>query len=268
MVAGPTIGRSNMVFYLRKFVGILLTPSLFLAISIVVGTLLQFSPPRRRKGRRLLAAGVLALSMISLGLPFEPVGRWLEGRHPAILVPEEALELAGVRWIVVLGGGHHSGEHLPPSSLPDNASVYRILEGLRLYQAIPESRIIFSGYRAAEPSSDASVNARLARALGVDPERIDLEESPRTTAEEAERVRARVGDDPVVLVTTAIHMPRAVRIFEELGLTVVPSPTGHRAQARRSSIEDWIVPSPTRVAYADAVMHELLGLLAVRLGFP
>lgn len=257
-----------MVFYFRSFVGLLLTPSILLAISIAFGTLLQFSPRRRRKGRRLLAVGVLALWMISLGLPFDPIGRWLEGRHPAILLPEEALELEGVRWIVVLGGGHRSGEQLPLSSLPSEASVYRIVEGLRLYHAIPESRIIFSGYRAALSSSEASVNARLARALGVDAERIDLEESPRNTAEEAARVRARVGDDPVVLVTTAVHMPRAVRIFEGAGLTVVPSPTGYEVQAGRHSIGGWIFPSPARVEYADAVMHELLGLLAVRLGLP
>ena len=257
-----------MLFFFRRLVGFLLTPSILLAVSVVVGTFLFFSPRRRRKGRRFLAIGVLALSMISLGLPFDPIGRWLEGRHPPILVPEEALELAGVRWIVVLGGGHRSGEHLPPSSLPNDASIYRIVEGLRLYHAIPESRIIFSGYRAALASSDASVNARLARALGVDPERIDLEESPHNTAEEAARVRARVGDEPVVLVTTAVHMPRAVRIFEGAGLTVVPSPTGYQAQARRTSVGEWIFPSAARVEFADAVMHELLGLLAVRLGLP
>jgi uncharacterized SAM-binding protein YcdF (DUF218 family) len=257
-----------MVFYLRRFVGLLLTPSIILAISIALGTFLQFSPRRRRKGRRLVAVGLLALSMISLGLPFDLIGRWLEGRHPPILVPEQALELAGVRWIVVLGGGHRSGDQLPPSSLPNDASIYRIVEGLRLYKAIPESRIIFSGYRAALPSSTASVNAELARALGVDPERIDLEESPRSTAEEAARVRARVGDEPVVLVTTAVHMPRAVWIFEGAGLTVVPSPTGHQALAPRTSLGEWILPSPMRVEYADAVMHELLGLLAVRLGVP
>ena len=257
-----------MVFYVRKLVGILLTPSTVLAISVAVGTLLQFSARRRRKGRQLLAVSVLALSMISLGLPFDPIGRWLEGRHPAILIPDEAPELAGVRWIVVLGAGRRTGEQLPPSSLPMDAAIYRIVEGLRLYHAIPESRIIFSGDGAARPPSAASVNAGLAEALAVDPERIDLEESPRNTAEEAARVRARIGDEPVVLVTTAVHMPRAVRIFERAGLRVVPSPTGHRAQARRNSIGEWIVPSPTRVQYADAVMHELLGLLAIRLGFP
>ena len=161
-----------MAFYFRDFVGTLLTPSIVLAILIAVGILFQFSARRRRKGRRFLAAGVSALLMVSLGIPFYPIGRWLEGRHPAILVPEEARELVGVRWIVVLGGGHRSGEQLPLSSLPSDASVYRIVEGLRLYHAMPESRSIFSGYRAALPSSEASINARLARALGVDPERL------------------------------------------------------------------------------------------------
>jgi uncharacterized SAM-binding protein YcdF (DUF218 family) len=157
---------------------------------------------------------------------------------------------------------------LPLSSRPNDASVFRFVEGLRLYHAIPGSRLIFSEYGGGQPSSTASVSARLARVLGIDPERIDVEESARTTAEEAVRVRARVGDEPIVLVTTATHMPRAVRIFEAAGLTVVPSPTGHRGQTRRYTVRDWILPSPTRVEYADEVMHELLGLLAVRLGFP
>ena len=254
-------------FYFRRVVGILLTPSIVLAITMAVGAILQLSPRRRRLGRRVFAAGVLALFMLSLGLPFDSIGRWLEMRHPAILVPEDVPELAGVRWIVVLSGGHRSGNHLPLSSLPSEPSVYRIVEGLRLYHVIPESRIIFSGYGGALPASTASVSERLAVALGVDPERIDLEESPRSTSEEAARVRARVGDDPVALVTTAVHMPRAVRIFEEVGLTVIPSPTGYRAQERRT-MGDWIFPSPGRVGYANNVMHEILGLLAVHLGLP
>ena len=65
-----------MVFYVRKLFGILLTPSIVLVISVVVGTSLQFSPRRRRRGRRLLAVCVLALSMISLGLPFDPIRRY------------------------------------------------------------------------------------------------------------------------------------------------------------------------------------------------
>jgi len=248
-----------MVFYLRGFVGLLLTPSIVLAIVVAVGTFLQFSPRRRRKGRRLLAIGVVALWMISLGLPFDLIGRWLEGRHPAIALPEQALELAAVRWIVVLDGGHLSGEHLPSSSLPNDASIYRAVEGIRLYRAIPESRIILS--------SEASYS-RLTSELGVASARMDLQESARNTAQEAARVRSWVGDEPVVLVTTAVHMPRAVRIFEATGLTVIPSPTGYQALVARTSIGEWILPSPKRVEYADDVMHELVGLLAVRLGLP
>ena len=257
-----------MGFFLRKFVDLLLTPSLVLAALVAVGTLLQFSGRWQRKGRRLLAVSVLALSLLSVGIPFDVIGRSLEGRHPAILEPGQAPELEQVRWIVVLGGGHYSGEHLPLSSMPEDAWLHRIVEGLRLYHAIPESRIVFSGYGAAQPSSTASVGATLATSLGVDPERIDVEESPRTTAEEAAGVRARVGDEPVVLVTSAVHMPRAVRIFAKAGLTVVPSPTGHRALVRRNSIWNWITSFPERVAYADAVTHELLGLLAIRVGLP
>jgi uncharacterized SAM-binding protein YcdF (DUF218 family) len=85
-----------MGFFLRRFVGTLLSPSIVLAIALAVGSLLLFSERRRRKGRRILAASVVALLLVSLGIPFDPIGRWLEGRYPAIPVPEEASELVGV----------------------------------------------------------------------------------------------------------------------------------------------------------------------------
>ena len=94
----------------------------------------------------------------------------------------------------------------------------------------------------------------------------------RDAQEQHRALRRPLVTDPgasrVIRDLSAVHMPRAVMIFEGAGLTVVPSPTGHRARARRYSIRDRIVPDPARVEYSDAVMHELLGLLAVRLGLP
>ena len=138
---------SLMGFFLRKLIGTLLTPSIILAVAVAVGTLFQFSERRRRQGRRILVAGVLGLLTVSLGIPFDAIGRWLEGLHPAIMVPEEARELAGVRWIVVLGGGLRSGERLPLSSRPNDASIFRVVESWS------GGRILSTEPRAGQPTN-------------------------------------------------------------------------------------------------------------------
>ena len=255
-----------MPFFLRKFIGVVLTPSTVAVGVLLLGTFLLFFQRTGKGGRRLVTAGVVALLFLAYGVPFDRIGQLLEGRYPAVLVPTQLPEASAIRWVVVLGGGHRAETFLPPSAQPSEEALYRIVEGVRLHEALPESRLIFSGYGGQESLSAARVGAGLAESLGVGADRMVLEESPRTTAEEAAKIRARIGDEPFLLVTSAVHMPRAVRIFEQAGLTPIPAPTGHQAFDPRRGQLDWFIPSPHRIVSGDAVMHELVGLLAVRLG--
>ena len=255
-----------MAFFLRKLVGLVLSPSVFLAGTLVLGALLYFSKRGRAMGRRLLFAGAAAIVVVACGIPFQPIGRGLEARYPAILSTEGFADSTGVTWIAVLGSGLRSGEHLPPSSIPVSSGLYRIAEGVRPYHRIPGSRLILSGYAYDRARSYAEISTQLAVQLGVAPSRIDVEPGPRTTSEEAARARALVGDDPILLVTSALHMPRAVLLFEAEGVNVTPAPTDHRTFVERGSLTEWLGGFPERVTYADDVMHELLGLLAIRLG--
>ncbi len=255
-----------MLFFLRKLVGIAVTPSVVVVAMLLLGTLLLCFERTWKWGRRLVAAGVVVLLFLAYGVPFDRIGQWLEGRYPAVLVPAQLPEAGAIRWVVVLGGGHRADAFLPPSAQPSEESLYRIVEGVRLHEALPESRLLFSGYGAQDSISSARVGAGLAGTLGVSADRMVLEEAPRTTAEEAVQIRARIGDEPFLLVTSAFHMPRAVRLFEQAGLSPIPAPTGHRAFDSRRWQLDWFIPSPRRIVNGDAVMHELVGLLAVRLG--
>src|SRR5262249_15431580 len=86
----------------------------------------------------------------------------------------------------------------------------------------PEARIIFSGF-SARPALK-----RFAR-VGGDPARVYVESRPRTTFEDALYSAALLKPKPGerwLLVTSALHMPRAVGCFRVAGFEVQPYPVG------------------------------------------
>ena len=86
----------------------------------------------------------------------------------------------------------------------------------------------------------------LADDLGVDVPRADVLGTPLDTAQEARAIAALIGRAPFILVTSAYHMPRAMRLMLQAGLDPIPAPTGQRVD----------VP-PIRGVSADA---DLLGV--------
>jgi uncharacterized SAM-binding protein YcdF (DUF218 family) len=114
--------------------------------------------------------------------------------------------------------------------------------------------------------SSAAVGAALAKALGIPADEIVIEESPRTTAEEATRMRQVVGSERFLLVTSALHVPRAMMLFRRAGTNPIAAPTGHRSGVERRTLADWILPSAGRISLAGATWHELLGFAAARVG--
>ena len=100
-----------------------------------------------------------------------------------------------------------------------------------------------------------------ARSLGLEENRIVLLEQVRDTEDESLAVRARVGDEPLALVTSGWHLPRAVALFRHAGLSPVPCPTGFTAHDDGKwhwSDLLWDVESLERSTYA---VRERIGYL-------
>src|SRR5262249_20809443 len=121
----------------------------------------------------------------------------------------------------------------------------------------PEARIIFSGF-SARPALK-----RFAR-VGGDPARVYVESRPRTTFEDALYSAALLKPKPGerwLLVTSALHMPRAVGCFRVAGFEVEPYPL-------LSGPSHPFAPYATgAVAFfaLDVVVKEWIGLIAYRL---
>lgn len=179
---------------------------------------------RRRLGAGL---GVLALGWLwlwSLPVASDALRGWIEdqaGPRDLAAVPRAAV-------MVVLGGGV-SGPRPPRRLEPDlNAAADRYWQAARLYRAGKAERLYLAG--GETPGGDGSEAAAMRHVLldlGVPATALRLEEVSLNTAGNARAIAellAAEGVTEVVLVTSALHMPRARGQFEAAGLRVIPAP--------------------------------------------
>ncbi|WP_418081241.1 ElyC/SanA/YdcF family protein [Thioalkalivibrio nitratireducens] len=121
---------------------------------------------------------------------------------------------------------------------------FRRRDADRSLEALPEARLRVSGAsRDAGRLPVALGYAQAAQALGVDPARIVVLDTPVDTAQEAYAVQAVLLDgERFFRVTSASHLRRAVRHFERAGLEPIPAPTGFKtgpdpAAIRRRTVD-------------------------------
>jgi uncharacterized SAM-binding protein YcdF (DUF218 family) len=70
---------------------------------------------------------------------------------------------------------------------------------------------------------------RTAVLLGVEESRTLIQREPITTREEARVYAERFGNDhPLIVVTSAAHMPRAMLLFQQQGIEPIASPAHFR----------------------------------------
>lgn len=246
---------------LKILVGTLAMPfPIFLALVMFGALLLALG--RRRAGSIVAAGGVLLLTIAAWGPVAEGLLAPLENRYPPLI---DASRLDPVAAVVVLGGGWQPNPDRPITSQLTESSTIRLFEGLRLLRAWPEARLIVSGgTRRTDRAPVAQGYAQAARELGVPAARILTLDTPLDTTQEAYAVRAALGTGQrFVLVTSAAHMPRAMRHFQRAGLDPIPAPTQHlTGRSRRDRLASWL-PSSGNLGKTERAWHEYLGLLAL-----
>lgn len=256
-----------MAFWLKKAVAFLFMPLSVCVVLMLAGLWLLDRPERERRklGRRLVAAALLALlvfsnNQVSLWLvrplekPFAPIAEI----PPGAAVPGA---LARCRYIVVLGGGHGDADFLPATSKLSTSALGRITEGVRLLRLIPDARLIVTGPGEEGRPTHASILAQAAVALGAPADRIVKVEQVRDTEDESRAVRSLIGDAPVALVTSAWHLPRAAALFRQAGVDILPCPADFLAKPRDGWHLDALFCEPESLSRSTYALHEYLGRL-------
>jgi uncharacterized SAM-binding protein YcdF (DUF218 family) len=250
------------MFVIRQFVGTLIEPLILATLLGVLAVLARMFAFRRT----CLALVMTAVTVVYLS-SIAPVGDLLLGSLEGIHGPlPERGPTSQVQHIVVLGSGYRPVAGRPITGALDDDGLVRVVEGVRLLRSLRASNIVLSG-GSRDGAPPAVGYAILARALGVDEASISILDQPTNTAEEARAVAAALGSTPFVLVTSAYHMPRAMRLMRQAGAQPIPAPTGQRvARSEEWSLDRWL-PSSRALRNTERALHEYVGMLALKAGF-
>lgn len=243
-----------MLFTLKKYIGGLMLPLPFLLLVMALALALLWWSRWQNTAKGLLTASWLALFLLSLQPVTDRLLKPTESTYPTWRGQEK------VNYVVVLGGGYTWNPAWAPSSNLINNSLPRVTEGIRLWHANPGAKLVFTGAPAkTNPVSTAEAGARVAQSLGVPRSDIITLDTPRDTEEEAAAVAKAIGQQPFLLVTSASHLPRAMRFFQHQGLKPIPAPANQ--MAIESPLNPWerVIPSPLWLMHSDRVGYETLG---------
>ncbi|WP_437591040.1 YdcF family protein [Sorangium sp. So ce1000] len=243
-------------------------PILVLLVVVGVGLALSggdwtFRSRRAKVGRALAWSAWLALWLLSTP--------WISSalvRRVSTMPRDLHAELAGSsperRVLVVLTASIDADEFGEPAMERQSAAgLERGLAAARVYREYGFGHVIISGKDVrGTPTELASGMADLLVELGVPRKKIILETESRDTRENAlysTRIARDLSADAVVVVTSALHMPRSLRMFERAGLGVLPAPV--RFQSLPPEGLQQLLPVSLSLMRSHRAVHELVGLL-------
>jgi len=214
----------------------------------------------------LVAAAAVSVLLCNI-TPITTALAWLlEYRCPKL--PTSGVNPTG---IIALGGTFVPAD-LAANEAEATAPNNRVIPAILLARRYPHARLIFSGGPNSpneKQPDEAHQYGNLAVALGINPLRILYEDRSRNTYENAIFTRNLLHPKPGehwILVTSAIHMPRAIGSFREAKFDVVPDPVNYLTTT--SADNSWHfqrVAGVTARELYNAAVHEWIGLIGYRL---
>ena len=244
----------------------LLQPSSLMAIALLLATMALAARAHRLAG--ILAA--VALLIVAVPTTFDVAGRlaWeLERRveRPAEM-PDE------VDGILVLGGAVEWQISRERGQLTLNSAGERMLAAAALARRYPQARLALTGVYREDVEHDfvaASEDGSLIFGEEYRGRRVEFIGESRSTYEDAllalERLNPRAGET-WLLVTSAIHMPRALATFRNLGWSLTPYPVDYRTAGEPPLINPHPHPAESLAALDDAAREWGALLVYARLG--
>lgn len=257
-----------MFLYLSKALPLLVYPLGMACFLMLAATAL------RRRGVlavSLTVAAALLLLLFSNGYVAGRLAQTLEWRH----LPQGDYPTADA---IVLLGGSTRAEEYPRAMTEMNEAGDRLFETARLYRAGKAPVVIVTGGAIGWMGStvpEADGMRELLEFLSVPSAAILADAAAQNTYENARHVRAIAderGIEKILLVTSALHMPRSAAIFEKQGFEVVPAPTDFfatRAEDREeeiglSGLAYSLLPDVQYLHISTKVLKEYLGMAVYR----
>jgi len=237
---------SLILFYLKKFIGMMLMPIPLTLVAMCLAFLLMKKCPKL--ARLFLLIGIIMLGLTSWSPVADKLIATVEHDFPIFDIQQP------VDVVIVLGSGHKDLSNTPTIMALGNSALFRLEEGLRILKANPNAQLFVSGYSGEMTEPHAEVIRRAAIELGVKPNRIKAFPLAKDTEEEARSMKPYLDGKQAALVTEASHLKRASIFFEQAGINIIPAPALYLGSEK----SDWQIDA--NAAYkSQRAFYEWLG---------
>lgn len=248
------------MLYLIKFIyaAFLLPPGIFIFAFILLA--IKFYRKQRRVALYLIGAAVL-LYISSISLTSDLLIRPLENKYqPPAQVEGDVLVLLGSGATLDTPNLNANG-HLSP------IAANRLLTCVQLYHQYKLPIIVSGGQVYQTTGNEALIARQILLDLGVPDQKIFVEKSSLNTTENARYVKELLhehGFHRPVLITSAFHLPRAVRQFKKAGVDILPYPADYHTNITFRFSHRQLVPTSQALDDLSLALKEYLGLLAAK----
>jgi uncharacterized SAM-binding protein YcdF (DUF218 family) len=219
--------------------------------------------------RNSVAATVAFATSLLIYLAGNPMfSGWLMQTLESQYAPVTLDDLQPLDTVVVLGGGTNSA----PNGRPQFAEAGdRLGLAIRLYHRKLCQKIIVTGdvLRGTEENSNLDPSHQ-SKAILIDagvPETSIEELAGTNTLEEMKALKERATDrlegKRWGLITSAFHMPRAMRLAKVNQLELIPIVADYRAPTRQTDLRQWL-PTAGSAEGIELAFREYLGMLLGR----
>ena len=250
----------NWSWIITNAISALLLPPLNMIMLCALGLLLRKKWPKFSLA--LSVCALLVLSVISTRAGALLLIRPLEKLSAPLLSTQNT----GAQAIVVLGGGRiENALEYGGLDISSALTLVRLRYAAKLYRETGLPLLVTGGAPQGASQSEAALMARSLREDFSIPVKW-LEQNSDNTAQNAQYsapLLKAAGVQRILLVTDAMHMPRAQRIFARNGLEVVPAPTQFMGREHFTVLD--LVPGGLALHNAWYALHEWIGLCWYRL---
>ena len=251
-----------MFFALSKIIDFILLPICWIFILLLISSLTKSQKSRKRS----LLSVLVILTLFSN--PWFVNRLYVFYEQPTISL----LQSEYYTWGIVLGGGMiRPGDEDQSDKINVGETADRFIQPILLYKAGKIKKILITGGNTSigkikvDKGHETSDVRQLMISMGVNPKDIYMETKARNTRENAlysaQKLKNYIKSEEVLLITSAMHMPRSIRCFEKVGFKVKAYPVDKKGSKNESGLLDLLTPSDQNLSRTSQLIREISGLI-------
>ena len=249
-----------------KLIALMATPIIWVLSLITLGLVLELRQQRKKyliKGRILIILAGLVLYLFSIPAISNLLLYSLESQYHQ----PDIEYLSSLDLVVVLGAGYYPSGEFRESAEPNGLVYIRIFGGVKAFQNSDAETLVLcgGGDNDSDYETDANVMKTLAMELGIQEDKIIIEDKSRNTMENATNLKKLLPPQKqrkIGLVTSALHIPRSARVFRHVfpDDIIIPIPVGYCYTPSKRFLSR-IIPSSSALQTSTEAIHEWIGML-------